>query len=152
MPDVLAVDRLDVLVLVDNVTDSLSTNPPNVAPEWSVLFGDGRLRLLAGKNICCAHHGLSLLLTAHVGGATRTLLFDAGPAAETFTRNAASSASTSPQSRRWCSRTAIGIMPAASSLRSTRSQRTAATAASTATCIRACTDNARRGDPTARST
>lgn len=83
-----AVDRLDVLVLVDNVTDSLSTNPPHVAPEWSVLFGDGRLRLLAGKNICCAHHGLALLLTAHVGGATRTLLFDAGPAAATFMRNA----------------------------------------------------------------
>jgi 7,8-dihydropterin-6-yl-methyl-4-(beta-D-ribofuranosyl)aminobenzene 5'-phosphate synthase len=83
-----AVDRLDVLVLVDNVTDSLSTNPAHVEPEWSVLFGDGRLRLLAGKNICCAHHGLALLLTAHVGGATRTLLFDAGPAAATFTRNA----------------------------------------------------------------
>ena len=82
-----AVDRLDFLVLVDNLTDSLSTNPANVEPEFSVLYGDGRLRLLAGKNICCAHHGLSVLLTAHVEGAKRTLLFDAGPAAATFTRN-----------------------------------------------------------------
>ena len=36
MPDVLAVDRLEVLVLVDNTTDSLSTNPKNVEPEWSI--------------------------------------------------------------------------------------------------------------------
>ncbi len=86
--EVVAVDRLDVLVLVDNTTDSLSTNPANVASEWSFLLGDGRLRLLAGKNICCAHHGLSVLLTAHVRGRAHTMLFDAGPAAETFTRNA----------------------------------------------------------------
>lgn len=82
-----AVDRLEALVLVDNLTDSLSSNPANVAPEWSVLYGDGRLRLLAGKNICCAHHGLSVLITAHVDGRAHTLLFDAGPAAATFTRN-----------------------------------------------------------------
>ncbi len=89
MPDVLAVDRLEVLVLVDNTTDSLSTNPKNVEPEWSILLTGGRLRVLSGQNICCAHHGLSLLITAHVGNQARTLLFDAGPAADTFTRNAA---------------------------------------------------------------
>lgn len=82
-----AVDRLEILVLVDNVTDSLSTNPPNVAPEWAVLHGDGRLRPLAGRNTCCAHHGLSVLITAHLEGTSRTLLFDAGPAAATFSRN-----------------------------------------------------------------
>ena len=81
------VDRLDALVLVDNITDSLSSNPPGVDSEWSVLLGDGRLRLLAGKNICCAHHGLAVLLTAHIGAEKRTLLFDAGPAAATFARN-----------------------------------------------------------------
>lgn len=89
MPDVLAVDRLEVLVLVDNTTDSLSTNPQNVEAEWSVLLTGGRLRVLSGQNICCAHHGLSLLITAHVGNQARRLLFDAGPAAATFTRNAA---------------------------------------------------------------
>ncbi len=88
MPSFVEVDALDVLVLVDNVTDSLSSNPPDVLPEWSVLLTGGKLRLLAGSNICCAHHGLSLLLTARVGSRTRTLLFDAGPAAATFQRNA----------------------------------------------------------------
>jgi 7,8-dihydropterin-6-yl-methyl-4-(beta-D-ribofuranosyl)aminobenzene 5'-phosphate synthase len=81
------VDALEVLVLVDNVTDSLSSNPRDVLPEWSVLLTGGKLRVLAGSNICCAHHGLSLLLTARVGSRTRTLLFDAGPAAATFQRN-----------------------------------------------------------------
>jgi len=87
MPSIAEVDALEVLVLVDNVTDSLSSNPPEVLPEWSVLLTGGRLRVLAGSNICCAHHGLSLLLTAHLGGRKRTLLFDAGPAAATFQRN-----------------------------------------------------------------
>jgi len=81
------VDALEVLVLVDNVTDSLSSNPPDVLPEWSVLLTGGKLRVLAGSNICCAHHGLSVLLTASVGGRKHTLLFDAGPAAATFQRN-----------------------------------------------------------------
>ena len=88
MANVREVDALEVLVLVDNTTDSLSSNPGNVQPEWSVLFTGGKLRLLSGQNICCAHHGLSLLITAQLGGRKRTLLFDAGPAAATFERNA----------------------------------------------------------------
>jgi 7,8-dihydropterin-6-yl-methyl-4-(beta-D-ribofuranosyl)aminobenzene 5'-phosphate synthase len=88
MPGLVEVDALEVLVLVDNTTDSLSSNPADVLPEWSVLLTGGRLRVLSGQNICCAHHGLSLLITAQVGGARRTLLFDAGPAAATFERNA----------------------------------------------------------------
>ena len=87
-PETKEVDALEILVLVDNLTDSLSSNPANVQPEWSVLFTGGKLRVLAGSNICCAHHGLSLLLIATVGGRKRTLLFDAGPAAATFERNA----------------------------------------------------------------
>lgn len=81
------VDSLEVLVLVDNVTDSLSSNPRDVLPEWSVLFTGGKLRVLAGSNICCAHHGLSLLLTVTRDGKRHALLFDAGPAAATFQRN-----------------------------------------------------------------
>jgi 7,8-dihydropterin-6-yl-methyl-4-(beta-D-ribofuranosyl)aminobenzene 5'-phosphate synthase len=83
-----AVDRLEVLVLIDNVTDSLSSNPPNVIPEWSGLITGGRMRMMAGPNICCAHHGLSLLITAHAGGQMSTLLFDAGPDGPIFQRNA----------------------------------------------------------------
>lgn len=88
MADILTVDQLEVLVVVDNVTDSLSTNPKNVLPEWTGLLTGGRLRLLSGRATCCAHHGLSLLITAHLGKIRRTLLFDAGPEGATFMRNA----------------------------------------------------------------
>ena len=83
------IDRLEVLVLVDNATDSLSTTPKFVIPEWPALQAAGRLPTLSGEVICRAHHGLSLLLTAHVDGERHTLLFDAGPAGSTLTQNAA---------------------------------------------------------------
>jgi 7,8-dihydropterin-6-yl-methyl-4-(beta-D-ribofuranosyl)aminobenzene 5'-phosphate synthase len=88
VPNVVAVDALEVLVIVDNATDSLSTNPKNVIPEWSGLLTGGRLRMISGQNICCAHHGLSLLITTQSGGERRSLLFDAGPEGATFLRNA----------------------------------------------------------------
>ena len=87
--ELIAVDRLDVVVLVDNVTDSLSTTPAHVVPEWAGLLAAGRLPVLSGESICCAHHGLSLLITAHAGGRTRTVLFDAGPEGAILERNAA---------------------------------------------------------------
>jgi 7,8-dihydropterin-6-yl-methyl-4-(beta-D-ribofuranosyl)aminobenzene 5'-phosphate synthase len=88
MPNVTAVDSLEVLVVVDNATDSLSTNPKNVIPEWSGLLTGGRLRMISGEGICCAHHGLSLLITVQSGGRKHSLLFDAGPEGATFLRNA----------------------------------------------------------------
>lgn len=88
MLDVLAVDRLEVLVVVDNTTDSLSSTPKNVIPEWTGLLTSGRMRMVSGRGICCAHHGLSLLITTHHGSDTHTLLFDAGPEDATFLRNA----------------------------------------------------------------
>jgi 7,8-dihydropterin-6-yl-methyl-4-(beta-D-ribofuranosyl)aminobenzene 5'-phosphate synthase len=87
--EIIAADRLDVLVLVDNVTDGLSTTPAHVVPEWAGLHAAGRLPVMSGENICCAHHGLSLLITAHASGRARTLLFDAGPEAAILERNAA---------------------------------------------------------------
>jgi 7,8-dihydropterin-6-yl-methyl-4-(beta-D-ribofuranosyl)aminobenzene 5'-phosphate synthase len=45
------------------------------------------MRVLSGKCICCASHGLSCLITAHHGSSNRTLLFDSGPEADTFERN-----------------------------------------------------------------
>jgi 7,8-dihydropterin-6-yl-methyl-4-(beta-D-ribofuranosyl)aminobenzene 5'-phosphate synthase len=84
-----AVDRLEILVVVDNATDSLSTTPKHVIPEWTGLLAAGRLPTLAGTAICRAHHGLSVLVTAHVGDERRTLLLDAGPEADTFLHNAA---------------------------------------------------------------
>ena len=79
------VDRLEVVVVVDNVTDSLSTNPNNVQTEWVGLSQSGRIPVLSGKPTCCAYHGLSLLITVYIGSWNRTLmLFDAGPEGETF--------------------------------------------------------------------
>ncbi len=49
MPDVLVVDRLEVLVLMDNLTDSLSTNPGNVTVEWTGLMTGGRMRMMSGQ-------------------------------------------------------------------------------------------------------
>src|ERR1043165_5710905 len=88
MTNLQTVDRLEVLVVVDNVTDSLSTNPNNVQTEWVVLLQSGRMQVLSGKATCCAHHGLSLLISAYIGDDKRTLLFDAGPEGEPFLRNA----------------------------------------------------------------
>jgi len=88
VPEAVAVDSLEVLVVVDNATDSLSTNPKNVVAEWSGLLTGGRLRMISGQNICCAHHGLSLLITAEAGGRKHSLLFDAGPEGASFLRNA----------------------------------------------------------------
>src|SRR5512143_3643832 len=88
MPGILRVDRLEVLVVVDNATDSLSTNPKNVIQEWTGLLTGGRMKVISGQGICCAHHGLSLLITAHSDGAAHTMLFDAGPEGATFLRNA----------------------------------------------------------------
>jgi 7,8-dihydropterin-6-yl-methyl-4-(beta-D-ribofuranosyl)aminobenzene 5'-phosphate synthase len=88
MTNIEPVDRLEVLVIVDNVTDSLSTNPNNVQTQWAGLLQSGRMQVLSGKATCCPHHGLSLLITAYVGREKRTVLFDAGPHGETFLRNA----------------------------------------------------------------
>ena len=89
MTELRLVDRLDVLVLVDNATDSLSTTPKTVIPEWTGLHAAGRLPTLSGSAICHAHHGLSLLITAHVGDERRTVLLDAGPEGATLLHNAA---------------------------------------------------------------
>jgi len=88
MTNIETVDRLEILIVVDNVTDSLSTNPNNVQTEWAGLVQSGRMQVLSGKATCCAHHGLSVLITAYIGSDKRTLLFDAGPHGETLLRNA----------------------------------------------------------------
>ncbi len=80
------VDALEVLVLVDNVTDSLSTVPSDVVNENATLVKAG-MREMSGEGKCCAHHGLSLVLAVRSGGETRLAMFDAGPEAYTVTRN-----------------------------------------------------------------
>lgn len=104
------VDRLDILVLVDNATDMLSSTPPHVESESSGLIRRG-VRMLASKCLCCAAHGLSCLVTAHRGRASHTVLFDTGPEDYSFERNVVS-APISERSTASCFRTAIGIMQA----------------------------------------
>lgn len=86
MPELKPVDRLEIHILVDNATDSLSTAPRHIEPEFAYLQRKG-MRVLSGKCICCANHGLSCLITAHRGSETHTLLFDTGPEPDTFERN-----------------------------------------------------------------
>jgi 7,8-dihydropterin-6-yl-methyl-4-(beta-D-ribofuranosyl)aminobenzene 5'-phosphate synthase len=80
------VDRLEILVLVDNATDMLSSTPSHVESEAAGLMRRG-IRLLASKCLCCAAHGLSCLITAHRGTASHTILFDTGPEEYAFERN-----------------------------------------------------------------
>jgi 7,8-dihydropterin-6-yl-methyl-4-(beta-D-ribofuranosyl)aminobenzene 5'-phosphate synthase len=80
------VDRLDIQVLVDNVTDTLSSTPAFVTRELALLRGRG-LRIMAGGSMCCANHGLALVITAHGPSGPRTLLFDGGPVDFAVERN-----------------------------------------------------------------
>lgn len=79
-------DALEITVLVDNATDSLSSNPGFVETEWAGHWRRG-MPWLSGKCLCCAAHGLSCLVTARMGTDTHTLLFDTGPEEWVFERN-----------------------------------------------------------------
>jgi 7,8-dihydropterin-6-yl-methyl-4-(beta-D-ribofuranosyl)aminobenzene 5'-phosphate synthase len=79
-------DRVDVLVLVDNVTDNLSSGPSYVEDEVPRLWRRG-LRQWSGRCMCCAAHGLSCAVTAWRGESARTVLFDTGPDEAVWGRN-----------------------------------------------------------------
>lgn len=82
----LPVDRLEILVLVDNATDTLSTTPAHVETESARLNRRG-FKSMASRCLCCAAHGLSCLVMATRGGVSRTVLFDTGPEDYAFERN-----------------------------------------------------------------
>jgi 7,8-dihydropterin-6-yl-methyl-4-(beta-D-ribofuranosyl)aminobenzene 5'-phosphate synthase len=81
------VDGVEVQILVDNVTDYLSSVPSFVETEVAALDRRRRLWVLGGSCLCCAAHGLSCLITVRQGSETRTLLFDSGPEDRTFEQN-----------------------------------------------------------------
>ncbi len=83
-----AVDRVEVLVLVDNLSDFLSTVPESVTPELPGLMRAG-LTELSGEGLCCAPWGFSLVVTARQGDISHTVLFDAGPEGYAVERNGA---------------------------------------------------------------
>jgi len=84
--DLAQAERLEVLVLVDNVTDTLSSTPTFVTREAARLQQKG-MRLTAGTAMCCANHGLSLVITAYGPNGARTMLFDGGPVDYAVERN-----------------------------------------------------------------
>lgn len=81
------VDQCDVTVLVDNVMDILSTGPDSVTGHIANVVKAGATER-SGKCLCCAHWGLSLVITVRRGTSRRTLLFDSGPEGWTLERNA----------------------------------------------------------------
>lgn len=84
-----AVDSVEIHVLVDNATDSLSTVPDFVETEFAGLTRRrGAALVLGGSCLCCAAHGLACLVTVRKGARRRTLLFDSGPEDRTFEQNA----------------------------------------------------------------
>lgn len=83
----IAAHRIEVQVLVDNVLDMLSSAPRFVTREAQQLRRLGMKRTTGGA-LCCASHGLSLLVTAHGPEGARTLLFDGGPVDMAMERNA----------------------------------------------------------------
>ena len=80
------VDTAEVMFLVDNATDSLSSAPAFVETEFARLRRRG-MPWLTGKCLCCAAHGLSCLITVRTASASHTLLFDTGPEEWVFERN-----------------------------------------------------------------
>ena len=84
-----AVDRLEVLVLVDNTIDILSSTPAHIDSEGQRPEPLAR-RARGGKRHCCAAHGLSLLVKACRGDERRAVLFDTGPESYAFKRNVTS--------------------------------------------------------------
>ncbi len=80
------VDALVVDVALDNLTDSYSSKPPSVSPEFDNVMAAGA-KELSGRSLCCAQLGLALVLTVQAASRRHKLLFDAGPEGTLFLRN-----------------------------------------------------------------
>lgn len=95
---IVELDELTLLVIVDNETDTLSSVDEGVPQVPEVLQRAARLppaRMHEGHeckqafdDLCCACHGLSVLITGRHDGRERTMLFDVGPYADVWLDNA----------------------------------------------------------------
>ena len=85
--DLQPVDNLEVLVLVDNVMDILSSTHRSVTTQIPNLI-DAGMEELGGSCLCCGAWGLSLVISTRVGGRKKRLLFDSGPESYALERNA----------------------------------------------------------------
>lgn len=91
-------DELELLVVVDNETDTLSSVEPGVPqiPEIASLMDrlppsrhhDDHPATSVFDHLCVACHGFSVLVTGRRGDHTRRFLFDVGPYGEVWLDNA----------------------------------------------------------------
>ena len=96
--EIAALDALDLLVVVDNESDTLSSVDKGVPqlPEIRRLVArvphlapiDGHDRVEPWGDLCLACHGFSALVTGRRGSEERSVLFDVGPSAEVWLENA----------------------------------------------------------------
>ena len=90
-------DSLELTVVVDNETDTLSSIDPAVdqLPELASLLQrippsrehDGHHGVSVFDHLCVACHGLSVLVRGTLGDVTRTALFDVGPYGDVWLDN-----------------------------------------------------------------
>ncbi|KAJ5772209.1 hypothetical protein N7520_002738 [Penicillium odoratum] len=93
------VDSLEATVIIDNELDPLSPPAPDTVQVTgqmgSLMFKPGNettgrgdaSRELRMSDICCAAHGLSILVTARKGDTKHSVLFDVGPEEDVWERN-----------------------------------------------------------------
>ncbi len=92
-------DALDLLVVVDNETDTLSSVDEGIPQIPEVLqlaarrapdrVHEGHECKVVMDQLCCACHGYSVLATARRGDEVHRVLFDVGPYADVWLANAA---------------------------------------------------------------
>ncbi len=85
-PELSALDGAETFVLIDNVSDALSTVPDGVTSEFDNLIEAGSTEFV-GDGFCFACFGISLVVTGRIGDRTRTVLFDGGPSATPLDHN-----------------------------------------------------------------
>lgn len=75
-----SIDRLEVVALMDNVSDPFTKSHPDM--RWNEMQYRAAVlkkEKFSGADFCRACNGLSLLMRFHIEGKIRTILFDAGP-------------------------------------------------------------------------
>ena len=96
--EIVTLDALDLLVVVDNEGDTLSSVDKGVPqlPELGRLVArvphrapiDGHECVEPWGHLCLACHGFSVLVTGRRGSGERSVLFDVGPSADVWLENA----------------------------------------------------------------
>lgn len=86
-PDIVTLDSADVFVLVDNVSEALSSVPEGIKSEFDNVIEAGAENF-SGDGFCFACFGISLIVAGRAGDRVRTVLFDGGPKGYAIEHNA----------------------------------------------------------------